>query len=47
MNHIISRVLVFIVIVVLSGTYISCSSSSKKDSTNKTQEHSHGGGCGH
>jgi len=46
-NRNISKVLVFIIIVVLSGTFIGCSSSSKKDSANKTQEHSHGGGCGH
>lgn len=47
MNRILHTALVFTIIVVLCGTYIGCSSSSKKDSANKTQEHSHGGGCGH
>ncbi len=47
MHRILHRVLVFIVIVSFCGVYLGCSSSSKKDLPNKTNQHSHGGGCGH
>lgn len=47
MNRNLRKALVFIIVVVLGGTYFGCSSSSKKDSTPKTHQHGQGGGCGH
>jgi len=47
MNRNLRKVLVFITVVVLGGTYFGCSSSSKKDSTPKAPQHGQGVGCGH
>ncbi len=43
MNHIVRKALVFCIIVILCGVYMGCSEPSKKSSTDKTSQHSHGG----
>ncbi len=49
MNCILRRAFVFILVVVLCGTYFGCTSSnkraSKKDSSPKEHQHGEGGHC--
>ncbi|GJQ45737.1 MAG: hypothetical protein HUU09_00045 [Candidatus Jettenia caeni] len=47
MNCVLRKVLILFIVVVLSGIYMSCSGPSKKDTTNDSPQHGHGGGCGH
>lgn len=47
MNRILQKAFIFFIVVILSGIYIGCSSTSKQSSTSTAPQHGQGGGCGH